>query len=120
MRPDRVRGDAPPGSGLIFRQRAEFARRSAMRRFGKWCGVAALMAAVLVLVADDGRGQQPFQRPGGGGGFGGMGGGAPDPDAIFNALAKGQNQINLNDPANAWMKASRERKGQAIPPNGII
>lgn len=88
-----------------------------MRRFWKWCGGTALMVAALVLIAEDGRGQQFQMRP-----AGGPGGGAPtmDPDAMFNAMAKGQNQINLNDPANAWMKGMRERRGQAIPPNGII
>src|SRR5262249_15121341 len=84
-------------------------------------GVPAMLLAVLVLVADDSRAQQfQFRQGPGGGGPGGPGMGAPDPDAIFNMMAKGQNQINLNDPANAWMKSMRERRGKTIPSNGIL
>ena len=90
-----------------------------MRRFWKWCGVPALLAAALVLAADDGQGQQ-FQVRQPGGAPGAPPGGGMDPDAMWNMMSKGQDRINLNDPANAWMKSMREKRGQAIPPDGVL
>jgi Ca2+-binding EF-hand superfamily protein len=51
--------------------------------------------------------------------FGG-GGGPPDPDRIWQFIGKGQDSINLNDPANAMMKSRMERDGTPIPANGIL
>src|SRR5262245_1997737 len=119
MRPCGDRGDAPPGPGLYSNNVRSFARRCAMRRFWKWCGVPSVLAgALLLLAADDGQGQQIQFRQGPGGG--GPPGGGMDPDQIWNMMSRGQDKINLNDPANAMMKQMRERRGQPIPPDGML
>ena len=52
------------------------------------------------------------------GNFGGRNMG--DPAARWDFIAKGQSSINLNDPANSFMKMMMERRGMTIPANGIL
>jgi hypothetical protein len=59
----------------------------------------------------------------GGGGFGGggFGGGfTMDPNAAWDRMAQGQDSINLNDQRFSWMRTMMERRGEQIPPNGIL
>jgi hypothetical protein len=47
-------------------------------------------------------------------------GGPPDPDRVWQFIGKGQDRINLNDPANARLKERMQQQGQAIPADGIL
>ena len=86
----------------------------------------ALFIAILALCPEPSQGQFPgggggFGGPPGGGGrgMGGMGGGAPDPEMIWNMMGgAGKDSIDINQ--NAMIKSSMERRGQPLPPNGIL
>lgn len=81
--------------------------------------VASYLSAAVYAQFPGGGGD----RGGGGGrgGFGGGGGGSPDPEMIWNFMGgTGKESINLNDPANQRIRDSMTRRGQAIPPNGIL
>lgn len=85
----------------------------------KWITVPAFLAGLLALATVDSQGQPP-------GGFGGREKGGPgrggfgDPNAMWDRMAQGQDSINLNDPRFAWMKGMMERRGDPLPPNGVL
>src|SRR5581483_2816075 len=98
-----------------------------MRR--KWLVAPAFLAGLLLLATVDSQGQPPgdgFRGKGKGGrggfpgGFPGGGGFSFDPGAMWDRMAQGQDSINLNDPRFAFMKGMMERRGEPIPPNGIL
>lgn len=86
----------------------------------KWITVPAFLAGLLTLATVDSQGQPPGRERGdrgpGGPGRGGFG----DPNAMWDRLARGQDSINLNDPRFSFMKGMMERRGDPLPPNGIL
>jgi hypothetical protein len=80
----------------------------------------ALFIAILALCPEPSQGQFPGGGGfGGGRGMGGMGGGAPDPEMIWNMMGgAGKESIDINQ--NAMIKSSMERRGQPLPPGGIL
>lgn len=96
----------------------------------RWVGWAAVLVGVVLLSADS-TGQPPGGFPGGGGGFpgggggfpggrGGFGGGGmPDPEQIWNFMGgAGKDSIDINQ--NPFLKAQMERRGDPLPPGGIL
>jgi Ca2+-binding EF-hand superfamily protein len=85
----------------------------------KWITVPAFLAGLLALATVDSQGQPP-------GGFGGREKGGPgrggfgDPNAMWDRISQGQDSINLNDPRFSFMKGMMERRGEPMPPNGIL
>ncbi len=49
-----------------------------------------------------------------------FGSASPDPEAIWNYLAKGEKSINLNDPAHTRTKERMVRDGTPIPADGVL
>lgn len=62
----------------------------------------------------------PGQGGFGQGGPGGGGRGNMDPEAMWNRMSQGKDSINLNDPSNQFMKDMMTRRGDPLPPNGIL
>jgi hypothetical protein len=91
----------------------------------KWITAPAFLAGLLALATVDSQGQPPGggDRDRGGdrgpGGFGRAGFGM-DPNAMWDRFSRGQDSINLNDPQHAFMKRMMERRGEPLPPNGIL
>lgn len=46
--------------------------------------------------------------------------GSVDPAAMWDRLAQGKDRINLNDPQFAFMKGMMERRGEAVPADGVL
>ncbi|HVK10620.1 MAG TPA: EF-hand domain-containing protein [Gemmataceae bacterium] len=90
-----------------------------MRR--KWITVPAFLVGLLALTTVDSQGQPPGGFGGRErGGFGRGGSGGPDPEMIWNFMARGQDSINLNDPQHARTRQRMAERGEPIPPNGIL
>lgn len=87
----------------------------------KWITVPAFLAGLLTLATVDSQGQPPGRERGDRGPGGpGRGGFSMDPNAMWDRMAQGQDSINLNDPRFSFMKGMMERRGEPMPPNGIL
>jgi hypothetical protein len=90
----------------------------------KWITAPAFLAGLLTLATVDSQGQPPgFDRDRGRDGDrerGGRGGFGMDPNAMWDRFSRGQDSINLNDPQHAFMKRMMERRGEPMPPNGVL
>ncbi len=92
----------------------------------KWITIPVFLAGLLTLATVDSQGQPPpgnfGDRGGFGGSRGGFGGGRGgfDPASMWDRMAQGQDSINLNDPRFSFMKRMMEKRGEPLPPNGVL